>query len=76
MRSRLYQAGTLELATQDFGVIRDVQRPQSDSGIVAVAALVKPVVAIGDRVQRSIRARVGLAGGRFARREAGGRELL
>jgi hypothetical protein len=51
----------LKLAAQGLGKIGDIQDAQSSAGIVAVAALVKPVVAICNGAQRSIRAGVGLA---------------
>ena len=62
-RAALILAHTkLVLIAKACGKIRDIQRAQSSSWIVAVASGVEPVVAMFDRVQRRVRAGVGLTG--------------
>jgi len=51
----------LEQTAQYLGEIRYIQRPQPGRRIVAVAAVVEPVVAIFDRVQRRVWSSVSLA---------------
>src|SRR5208282_1891426 len=60
----------LELTAKGLREIRDVQRAQSGCGTVAVAAVVEPVVAIFDCVQRRIRPLIApLAEGETVERE-------
>ena len=62
-RAALILAHTkLVLIAKECRKIRDIQRAQSSSWIVAVASGVEPVVAMLDRVQRRVRAGVGLTG--------------
>lgn len=54
----------LEGDAKDLRKIRDIQRAQSGCRIVAVAAVVEPVIAIGNRVQWRIRTPVRPTGER------------